>query len=276
MWRFIVASETSKDPGMLDALASRDKSLIRYTRYLRMPGNVFRPRSYISKGYTGEYEAEMIHNEHNQFGSIRWMLEAYLMTDATDAEIADRFELEYGAETIRVFRNVFFDTSHVSKKDTAILSKVLAPARATGGDYQNNIWKMIGSQFGADGVDQIIRFNVRGEPYDSALQDWYEGLKRLHFEEHVAIQATKIQQGLTEDVVRTILATHSILAGEAKAQLNKAATSGHMYDAAGKILGAFNHIMHDDVTDQRVATNTSAVEPPLGLDWSAPAELEPV
>jgi len=134
---------------------------------------VERNPEYIAK-YPAMHEAFMIHLHAGNQGGYRWLVEAMLMTDATNKEIANEFCPLHGAETIEMYRKVYFDIDHYRERKANVLCSILAQSlakthAATDCDFT---WKIIAYTQGFDAFREFVAFRAGGMLPDP-IKTWF-------------------------------------------------------------------------------------------------------
>jgi len=148
-----------------------DEMLVEACHFYRQREDILDYSPDFLSRYPAMHEAYQLFRNCRQVGDYKWLIEALMMTDASDEEIAAEFGPLYGAETIKRYRYVYFDVEEVKKKDARVFCTLLANSleqthHSTPCDFS---WKLLAYYQGIDAFREFIKFQCGGTLPDPIL-----------------------------------------------------------------------------------------------------------
>lgn len=143
--------------------------LYRYFGYSAVPGNLsYGP--YRERFRNLEYAFELRKPKHRR---LRTIVQAYVLGNADNEAIGRRTGLP--AETVRLYREGFFDVAHLRDCRSRMIQEVIGI-----GDREGNsaldlhcLWKVVAFSLGTSALDQLLGFeHVDQNGGDQGLQTW--------------------------------------------------------------------------------------------------------
>ena len=168
-WRWNVALRCMVDGSDTDSVIrsarlAADPCLVEACEFYRGREEIASHSDYHRMQHPVIHEAFMLRLSANFFGGYKWLLEALLMTDASNKEIADQFHPLYGEDTVEMFRKVFFDVDHYRSNPANMLVSVFANSMQTTHSSTDCdfTWKAFAYQRGFEAFLELIRFRAGG------------------------------------------------------------------------------------------------------------------
>lgn len=148
-WRWLVVMKYIADPKRSIKQIEQDPWIydgIMFARDRRF-GNVV--NSLLLKKYPTITNAFSLFNNNQPFG-LRWWLEAALLTEASDEDIASKLPATCSPKTIKAYRKLFFDVEEYLSSDVCISSNIIGAscASAVNGSNWDFVWKRVAYAFG--------------------------------------------------------------------------------------------------------------------------------
>jgi hypothetical protein len=119
----------------------------------------------LQRDYPAVYIA---HNLHSHFDSVRWLIEAGLLTEATSDEISEY--VGYSADVVEVYSKLYYDVRHKLNNRGFILNQIMFPAVYRGMDGRDFdfLYKILGYCSGWDTLKQFIE----AKEMDPEVETW--------------------------------------------------------------------------------------------------------
>jgi hypothetical protein len=232
-WRFNLALAFAVAPQLNESLGFEDRYLNHAIQFYRRWSDKVSNKM-ASREYPSIFEATQIHLNSRPTGGYRWLLEAALMTSATDEEIADLFSFRYGADTIRAFRRIYFDIDPYRDKKACVVANVLSTSLSNmrGSEDYDYTWKMMCYDNGWEGLLALIDYQA-GSPFTKKFQKYFRDMStsRISYNSyHISV----LKQSHRESAMRTIETAQTLWHTESKTQVDKG--SEELQEAAKQIL----------------------------------------
>jgi len=168
-WRWAVAMSCMVDGSdpkeiMRVASLSDDTWLLEACTFFRYREDIIHSTMSFRSKHPAMFEAFLIHNDSKTTGGFKWLLEAYLMTNATDEMIAEEVGTLHGARTIELYRKVYFDIDHYRSKPSSVLCNVLATSLSMHHEQSevDFTWKSFAYTMGFEAMKNLVRFKTGG------------------------------------------------------------------------------------------------------------------
>jgi hypothetical protein len=265
-WRYIVASAVVVRPR-----SAKGKELDKYTEelveFLKL---VSKDTDEARDMYPDIADAFDIYNSNQRLYGHRWVVEAYLMTDASDRYIAEKYDFPTKRKAIAAYRKLFFDIDSYRHLKECIFGNVLCLAALNHHDMDDCDfdWKAYAYSFGKKDFCRLVDFLMGGKAL-SATQ-------RAHFNQLLADRVLYSSSNAVLHMKSAHLEKINLLSN-LSVRLNSSSGGGGGIKATDEdvetgifnIIEAFNQNATSDTLESRIASNTSKVEPRLSIDYKA-------
>jgi hypothetical protein len=242
-------SNVAGDPWLVEACKFyRDREeLINYTGRLQLRFPVM-------------HEAFMLFHDSKPTGGFKWLLEAMMMTEATDQDIADTFHPLYGVDTVTMFRKVFFDIDHYKKDAVTAYCTIFANALNTTHmscdcDFT---WKAFAYALGFDAIQDLVKFRAGGNLGSNYVQFMREisAKRRYYYEYHYS---ASLRASFSEQAVSLFEQADRLWNMERARE--KLGDGGVANQAAQSILNVLEEAFLDPDLERKIADKSGLTEP---------------
>lgn len=174
---FVDKSMVTAEKEIREARRANDKYLVTACEFYRNRQQIVsRNPEHIAK-FPAMHEAFMLHMHAGNNGGYKWLVEAMLMTDASDEEIANEFCPLHGKETIATYRKVYFDIDHYRHRKANVLCSILAQSLTkthseTDCDFT---WKVIAYTQGFEAFREFVAFRAGGL-LPETMRSWFRDI----------------------------------------------------------------------------------------------------
>ena len=205
-WRWSLAYQSVIDDDKQQVYASEDKWLIEACHFYNSLTGGMNPVELLYY-YPEMCEAWWLNQDVNLYGGLKWQIDAMMMTDAEDAEIAAEFPmLLHGTKTVECFRSVFFDTTPYRNNEYLLLSNVLAISiptlEWTDCDF---LFKIFAKNRGLKLFRELISC-LNGGTMPRPIEDWLYNANKVRRGWVQTKFITELSYGIRRDINSTALA----------------------------------------------------------------------
>ena len=182
-WRWLASDEYLADPTKNVKEIKSDRVLIETVNFKRLLKNHNdNPRIYW-KRHPHLAAAFQIYLK-TMHDSWRWVMEAYLMTDLSDEEIAKRMKTGISPAVVMRYRKLFFDIGSYRESEAAVTANLLATSKvkATATGVSDYTWKLFAYVWGPDAFE-VTFLPHKIKPAESHI-DWLRTVSARNLDAH--------------------------------------------------------------------------------------------
>jgi hypothetical protein len=221
------------------------------------------------------HEAFMLFHDSKPAGGFKWLIEAMMMTEATDDQIATTFCPLYGAATVTMFRKVFFDIDHYKHSAMATYCTIFATAlQSTHMTCDTDFtWKAFAYALGFDAIQDLIKFRSGGTLSNDYVTFMREiSAKRRYYNEYH--QSASIRASFSQPAIALFEQADRLWNME-QARKKLGGDGGNAAEAAAQvILGELEKSFLDPHLEERIAEKDALTEPTTNTLFVPDTDLE--
>jgi hypothetical protein len=261
-WRYAIATRYSADPTLPEFKILSDTTLAQAVRFYRGRSDLKNRPEFYAMSFPAMWEAHLLNTANKEFGGYKWQLEAMILTGADNATIANALKLTAGADTVEVYKKVFFDVDSYLDNRNCLLAQILSTSILTGSSYADYdyTWKAIALEWGFEGFQRFIEFKCGGR-LPSDMKSWLDEVSKDRLS-YATYHNTSHIRSLHKEEAMNILSTaqsHWNIRDDKTDEVKTQAANA----AARSLLDGINMVMTDKNLERRIAANNEAVEPRL-------------
>jgi len=258
------------------SMAAKDEWLLEACRFYESREDLVHYNGRLQIKYPVMHEAFMLFHDSRPTGGYKWLIEAMLMTDASDKDIANTFNPLYGAATIEMFRKVYFDIEHYKDNAAAIFCTILATAlhtthTVTDCDFT---WKAFAYVRGFDAINDLIKFRGGADLSDDYVKFMREiSTKRRYYNEYH--QTASLRASFSQPAMALFDQADRLWNMEqARKSLGDGDGSGSAVGTAQQILTTLEEAFLDPDLEKKIASRSGISEPTLNPKFQPDTALE--
>lgn len=246
------------------SLAAKDKWLLEACRFYEDRQELVEYTGRLQIRFPVMHEAFMLFHDSRPTGGYKWLIEAMLMTDASDQDIANTFHPLYGADTIEMFRKVYFDIENYKSDPAAVFCTILATALQTTHSVTDCdfTWKAFAFARGFEAIQDLINFRGGADLSSDYVRFMREiSMKRRYYNEYH--QTASLRASFSHDAMALFDQADRLWnMQEARKRLGgDSDDEGSATSTANQILTALEQAFLDPDLEKRIAERSGVAEP---------------
>lgn len=208
-WRWQTALQLVQSEPFSVASVSSDKLLSDFAFFLRAKLVERVPDGQLATKYPDIFIPHAMYRQYAPYG-LKWQLEAMLLAEASDTEIAEQFP-GLTARHVEVFSKLFFDVRSYSKRDCALLQKVIGSAQF--GDPSERIWDYVWKSYALSfDFKRLLAFISPRTTYTDETQlNWLRQLHEKNMITQMTAVSANLRKGYIDQVSETLSATTKVM-----------------------------------------------------------------
>jgi hypothetical protein len=208
-----------------------------------------------------------IYNSNQIVFGHRWVIEAYLMTDATNTYIAQKYDFHSKGRAIAIYRKLFFDIDPYRHLKECVLGNVLCLSIMNNKEMEDSDfgWKSYAYKFGKTHFSRLLDFHLGGDPLTVA--------QRAHFTQlledrvlYASSQSVLHMKRMHLEQIGLLTSLNSRISSGGR--FNKESDMEELASGVSSILDAFSKTANSDHLEKHIASNTGKHEKRLDVDYN--------